>query len=64
MVTNARVLTPNTVNEFRFGLSQFYNTTGPELAFSRNVVSELNIPGLAPGPPCSGVSPTSPSSTA
>jgi len=51
MVTNTRVLTPAIVNEFRFGLSQFYNTTGPELAFTRNVVSELNIPGLAPGPP-------------
>ena len=51
MVTNIRVLSPTLVNEFRFGLSQFYNTTGPELAFSRNVVSELAIPGLAPGPP-------------
>ena len=51
MVTNIRVLSPSMVNEFRFGLTQFYNTTGPELAFSRNVVADLNIPGLAPGPP-------------
>ena len=51
MVTNTRVLTPTMVNESRFGLTQFYNTTGPELAFTRDVVGELNIPGLASGPP-------------
>jgi hypothetical protein len=50
MVSNTRVLSPTMVNEARFGLTRFYNTTGPELAFSRNVVGELNIPGLAPGP--------------
>jgi len=51
MVTNTRVLSTSVVNEGRFGLSKFYNTTGPELAFTRDVVSELKIPGLAPGPP-------------
>ncbi len=51
MVTNTRVLTPTIVNETRFGYTQFYNTNGPELAFTRDVVSELNIPGLNGGPP-------------
>jgi hypothetical protein len=49
--TNSRVLTNTLVNEFRFGLTKFYNTTGPELAFTRNVVGELAIPGLNAGPP-------------
>jgi hypothetical protein len=51
MVSNTRVFTPSVVNETRFGWTKFYNTIGPELAFSRDVVSELNIPGLAGGPP-------------
>lgn len=51
MVSNSRVLTPSIVNEGRFGFTQFYNTTGPELAFTRDVVGELKIPGLASGPP-------------
>lgn len=51
MVSNSRVLSPAVVNEARFGFTQFYNTTGPELAFARDVVGELKIPGLASGPP-------------
>lgn len=51
MASNTRVLTPAIVNEFRFGFTQFYNTTGPELAFTRDVVGELKIPGLNSGPP-------------
>jgi hypothetical protein len=50
MVSNTRVLSATKVNEFRFGLTKFYNTTGPELAFNRDVVGELNVPGLASGP--------------
>ena len=50
MVSNIRALTPTIVDETRFGYTQFYNTTGPELAFTRNVVGELKIPGLNPGP--------------
>ncbi len=50
-VTNSRVITNSVVNEFRFGLTKFYNTTGPQLAFTRDVVGELGIPGLASGPP-------------
>lgn len=51
MVSNTRVFTPTTVNETRFGYTKFYNTNGTELAFTRDVVSELGIPGLAGGPP-------------
>jgi outer membrane receptor protein involved in Fe transport len=51
MVSNTRVLSAATVNEARFGYTKFYNTNGTELAFTRDVVSELKIPGLAGGPP-------------
>ncbi len=51
MVGNTRVLSSSMVNEARFGFTQFYNTTGPELAFSRDVVGALKIPGLNSGPP-------------
>jgi outer membrane receptor protein involved in Fe transport len=51
MVTNTRVLNPAMVNEARVAYSQFYNTNGPELAFSRDVVGTLGIPGLNSGPP-------------
>lgn len=51
MASNTRVLSPTLVNETRFGYTKFYNTIGPELAFSRDVVGELGIPGLASGPP-------------
>ena len=50
MVANTRVLSPTTVNDARFGYTQFYNTNGTELAFTRDVVSELKIPGLNGGP--------------
>ncbi|MBM3726744.1 MAG: hypothetical protein FJW40_15140 [Acidobacteria bacterium] len=48
--TNTRVITNALVNEFRFGRTRFYNTTGPELAFTRDVVGTLGIPGLSSGP--------------
>jgi hypothetical protein len=51
MVSNTRVLSPTHVNELRFGYTKFYNTNGTELAFQRDVVGELAIPGLASGPP-------------
>jgi hypothetical protein len=50
MVSNTRVLSSSMVNEARFGFTSFYNTNGPELAFTRDVVGELKIPGLASGP--------------
>ena len=51
MFTNTRVLTNTLVNEFRFGRTSFYNTTGPQLAFQTDVVGSLGIPGLSSGPP-------------
>ena len=46
MLANTRVLTPTIVNEFRFGLNAFNNATARELAGVRNVIEELQIPGL------------------
>ncbi|MBI3684586.1 MAG: TonB-dependent receptor [Acidobacteria bacterium] len=51
MASNTRVLSPALVTETRFGYTSFYNTTGPQLAFSRDVVGSLGIRGLASGPP-------------
>lgn len=51
MATNTRVLSNAIVNESRFGFTKFYNTTGPQLAFTRDVVGALGIRGLASGPP-------------
>jgi hypothetical protein len=50
MVGNTRTLSPTVVNEFRFGYNSFYNTFGRELAFVRDVTSELAIPGMQPIP--------------
>ena len=50
MVGNTRTLSPTVVNEFRFGYNSFYNTFGRELAFERDVTSELGIPGMSPLP--------------
>jgi hypothetical protein len=46
MLGNTKTLSSNIVNEFRFGYNYFFNTFGRELAFERNVVKELGIPGL------------------
>ncbi len=51
MVANTRVLSPSTVNEFRFGYNQFNNSTGRELAGIRDVNAELALPGIAAPPP-------------
>ena len=51
MFGNTRTLSPTVVNEFRFGFNSFFNTFGRELAFERDVISELAIPGMAPIPP-------------
>jgi hypothetical protein len=45
-IGNTRTLSPSVVNEFRFGFNYFFNTYGRELAFTRNVVKELGIPGV------------------
>ena len=49
--SNTRVLSPAVVNETRFGYTRFYNSAGRLLAFTRNVVDELKIPGFSGGPP-------------
>jgi hypothetical protein len=51
MIGNTFTISPTVLNEFRFGYNSFYNTYGRELAFERDVVSELGIPGVTPGPP-------------
>ena len=51
MGSNVRVFSNTKVNEFRFGLTRFFNSAGRELAFKRDVVTELGIPGLKGGAP-------------
>lgn len=51
MVANTRTFASNKVNETRFGFNKFFNSIGRQLAGTRDVVSELNIPGVASGPP-------------
>jgi hypothetical protein len=53
MVSNTRTFSGTKVNEARFGYNRFFNSLGRELANSRDVVKELNIPGVASGPPVS-----------
>jgi carboxypeptidase family protein len=47
MLGNTWTASSTLVNEFRFGFNYFYNTFGRELANVRNVVDELDIPGVA-----------------
>src|SRR5579864_3201133 len=49
--SNTRILTPNIVNEARFGYARFYNALTAIGAFGTNYVQQLNLPNLAPGPP-------------
>ncbi len=51
MGSNTRTFTPKTVNEARFGYTRFFNSIGTYLAFARDVVGDLGIPGLKSGPP-------------
>jgi hypothetical protein len=53
MGSNTRVFSPTVVTETRFGYTRFYNSVGTLLAFQRNVVDELAIPGLKGGDPVS-----------
>ena len=41
MIGNTCTLSPTVLNEFRFGFNYFFNTFGRELAFERDVVTEL-----------------------
>jgi hypothetical protein len=56
VVTNTRTITNTIVNEFRFGANRLGNTAAGELAYTRDVVSELNIPNMpAPNPASFGI---------
>jgi hypothetical protein len=46
MISNTRIFSPTTVNEFRFGINSFYNAVTPNLACKQNVVQQLGLPGL------------------
>ena len=50
MLNNTRALTPTAINEFRFGVNQLFNAASGELAYVRDVLSELKIPGVNPAP--------------
>jgi hypothetical protein len=47
---NTWTVSSSLVNEFRFGFNYFFNTFGRELAFVRDVVKELGIPGISLNP--------------
>src|ERR1700733_772474 len=49
--SNTRILSPNIVNEARFGYSRIFNAISTADAFNVNTVATLGIPNLAPGPP-------------
>jgi len=49
MGSNTWTFTPHIVNEARFGYSHFFNSLGLLSAYTTDVVSSLNIPGLSGG---------------
>jgi hypothetical protein len=51
MGSNTRILSPNLLNEARFGYSRFYNTIGTLSAFNLDVVGSLKLPNLPSGLP-------------
>ena len=51
MGSNTRILSANLLNEARFGYSRFYNSLGAIAQGSENIVNELSLPNLVPGPP-------------
>ena len=51
MLSNTRTLSPTLVNEFRFGVNVMHNNNIGELAFKRNILGELAIPGVPPPTP-------------
>ena len=50
MGSNTRILSANLLNEARFGYSRFYNSLGATSQGSVNIVDQLKLPNLAPGP--------------
>src|SRR3989475_11167571 len=51
MASNTRVLSTSKVNEFRFGFNSFYNLKSGIFANTRDVMSELKLPGISQMPP-------------
>ena len=51
MGSNVRVLNASMVNEARFGYTRFFNSAGRQLAFVRDVTTEIGIPGVKGGAP-------------
>jgi hypothetical protein len=49
--SNTRILSPNLVNEARFGHTRMFNAITTADAFSNNAVAALGIPNITPGPP-------------
>ncbi len=56
MLSNTRVLSPTQVNEFRFGVNHFFNSTGRELAFKTDVIHQVGLDKFASFPHPSPVS--------
>ncbi|RPI23678.1 MAG: TonB-dependent receptor [Acidobacteria bacterium] len=53
LFTNTRTLSPSLVNEARVGYTKFANALGTYSAYETDAVSDIGIPGLAPGDPVS-----------
>ncbi|MBV8827816.1 MAG: hypothetical protein JO108_01160, partial [Acidobacteriaceae bacterium] len=51
--TNTRSITPNLLNEARFGYTKFNNSLGTYSAYNIDTVAALGIPNLQPGAPVS-----------
>jgi Carboxypeptidase regulatory-like domain len=49
--SNTRTLTPNLVNDARFGYTRFFNSLGTLSAGSLDVISDIGIPNQNPGDP-------------
>lgn len=49
--SNTRTLTPNLINDVRFGYTRFFNSLGTLSAGSSDVVSAIGIPNQNPGAP-------------
>jgi hypothetical protein len=51
MGSNTRTISPNIVNEARFGYTRFFNSIGTYLAFNTDVVGKVGIPNFSGGAP-------------
>ena len=49
--SNTRILTPNLINDARFGYTRFFNSLGTLSAGSLDVISDIGIPNQKPGAP-------------